>query len=152
MEEIVYFELNNWFTGRDYPPCEPIASWVHEYRFNKDEWCKENKLCVLAGNIDMSQNWCITAPIGWVKENFPQLLSEERYTYTVMAYRYGNPPEEQNFEKAYSDFRRLPDEDGEVLGQFDWRFLDYEEDNFGVRWCNEDGSMDEDEYEEDGEG
>ena len=65
------------------------------------EWCKENKLCVLTGNIDMSQNWCITAPIGWVKENFPQLLSEERYTYTVMAYLYGNPPEEQNIEKAY---------------------------------------------------
>ena len=100
----------------------------------------------------MSQNWCITAPIGWVKENFPQLLSEERYTYTVTTYRYGNPPEKQNIEKAYSDFRRLPDEDGEVLGQFDWRFLDYEEDNFGVRWCNEDESMDEDDYEDDREG
>ncbi len=152
MEEIVYFELNNWFTGRDYPSCEPIASWVHEYRFNKDEWCKENKLCVLAGNIDMSQNWCITAPIGWVKSNFPQLLTDEHYTYTLLVHRGGSEPEKLDYDKAYSDFRRYPDEDGEVLGQFDWRFLDYEEDNFGVRWCNEDGSMDEDEYEEDGEG
>ena len=106
MEEIVYFELNNWFTGKDYPPCEPIASWVHEYRFNKDEWCKENKLCVLAGNIDMSQNWCITAPIGWVKENFPQLLSEERYTYTVTTYRESS--REAKYRKGIFRFPQTP--------------------------------------------
>ena len=28
MEEIIYFELDNWFCGRDYPNAEPFTSTV----------------------------------------------------------------------------------------------------------------------------
>jgi len=149
MEEIVYFELNNWFTGRDYPSCEPIASWVNESKFNDDQWCKDNKLCVLAGTIDMSENWCITAPIAWVQNNFPQLLTDEHYTYTLLVHRGGSEPEKLDYDKAYSDFRRYPDEDGEVEGQFGWMFLEYTEDNFGVTWYEDDWSESDDSDEED---
>lgn len=27
---IYYFELNNWFPGRDYPDDEPFISWMNE--------------------------------------------------------------------------------------------------------------------------
>mgnify|MGYP006916126605 CR=1 FL=1 len=151
-DKVIYFELNNWFSGRNYPPCEPIASWVHRYQFNKDEWCRENKLCVLAGPIDMSQNWCITAPVEWVEENFPQLLTEERYTYQVMSSQAGSTEwKTTDYDKTYNSFRRYPDSDDEdsVHGQFYWRFLDYEEENYGVHWRNDDGSPDDDDYEED---
>ena len=150
MEEIVYFELNNWFGGEDYPPCEPIASWVHEYRFNKDEWCKENKLCVLAGNIDMSQNWCIAAPIEWIEKNLPKILTDEEYTYYILSY-FAGATKKVEHRKKYSDFRRFPDEYGDVEGRFGWSFPEYAEENIGVRWRNEDGSPDEDVDEGDGE-
>ena len=41
MEEIVYFELDNWFRGRDYPNAEPFISWMHDdlnIRFRNDIW------------------------------------------------------------------------------------------------------------------
>ena len=28
--EIVYFELNNWFSGRDYPNEEPFTTWCDD--------------------------------------------------------------------------------------------------------------------------
>jgi len=51
MEEIVYFELNNWFCGRDYPEDEPFIRWLENdcnQQFMDKDWVKENKLCVLA--------------------------------------------------------------------------------------------------------
>jgi hypothetical protein len=30
MEEIIYFELDNWFGGRDYPDTEPFNSWMDD--------------------------------------------------------------------------------------------------------------------------
>lgn len=150
-DKVIYFELNNWFSGRDYPPCEPVAGWVRNGMFNDDGWCRDNELCVLAGQIDMSQNWCITAPVEWVSANFPQLLTEEHYTYYTLKSKPGTIDwewEKVGYDNAYNSFRRYPDPDDEdsVHGQFYWRFLEYEEENYGVRWCN-----DEDEYEEDDE-
>ena len=28
IDDVVYFELNNWFSGRDYLSEEPIYSWL----------------------------------------------------------------------------------------------------------------------------
>ena len=33
--DIVYFELNNWFAGRDYPDAEPFLSWMECNKENK---------------------------------------------------------------------------------------------------------------------
>ena len=44
--EIIYFELNNWMSGRDYPDAEPFITWCsddyHLY-FSDENWVKENK-------------------------------------------------------------------------------------------------------------
>lgn len=118
MEELVYFEVNNWFCGRDYPNCDPFIDWLSNdlnIKFRNDEWAKENKICVLASIVDMSNNFCVTATKKWVEENCPKLLEEEN-----------------------SKFLRYPDEDGDVYGQFDNHFLEYKEYNFGVTWDDED--------------
>ena len=135
--EIIYFEVNNWFGGRDYPICEPISEWVPKYKFNNDEWCRENKLCVLAGNVDMSANWCVAAPIEWIEQNFPKILTDEEYTYYVLVTSAG-VTEKKEYHKKYSDFRRFPDEYGDVEGRFGWSFPEYAEENYGVRWRDSD--------------
>lgn len=129
MTDIIYFELNNWFAGDDYPAAEPFLSWMGndcQLRFIDDAWVRENKLCVVANHVDMSVNFCITATKGWVEQNCPELLT--KYTEFVREY----DPEYE-----------------EVYGRFGTCFLEYEEDNFGVHWneteplwvdCDEEGS------------
>lgn len=76
---IIYFELNNWNKGWDYPDCEPFISWLQDdgnQKFQDDEWCKSNELCVAFEFVDMSQNYKITATRNWVKENCPALLDK----------------------------------------------------------------------------
>ena len=162
-QEIIYFEVNNWFCGRDYPLIEPIKSWVHDNRFSNDTWCKENKLVVMAGNIDMSMNWLVAAPRKWVEDNCPQLLTDEEYGYsTYIWHRDENGQRadiEQKHTKKYSDFLCHPDEgDGpdEIHGHIadDWWFPEYCEENFGVEWNNswwENLQPDDDDDEEDEE-
>ncbi len=143
---ILHIEFNNWFCGRDYPIGEPFETWMsYEHaNFSNDQWCKENKLCVYAGNIDMSRNWTITATREWVEENCPQLLTDEEYDYTVIIYSGGQ--ESRKIEhKKYSDFIVKPDKFGDYYGQFGWPFLEYCEENFGVHYYR-----DPDEYEDDG--
>jgi len=116
MEKIVYFELNNWAAGNDYPNAEPFLSWMEDdckIPFANDGWAKENRICVAATIIDMSQNFCITAPRDWVEKNCPELLTK------------------------YTEFIRCPDEDGSVYGNWDTLFLKYEENNFGVTWVKD---------------
>lgn len=111
MGEIIYFELNNWFSGRDYPAEEPFLSWLKDdlnIRFNNEEWVEENKLCVVRDLVDMSTNFCITATKEWVNENCPNLLT------------------------TYTQYLREPDEDGDVYGRFGHEFLEYCEENFGI--------------------
>lgn len=114
--EIVYFELNNWFAGKDYPNDEPFLRWMHDdlrIKFRSENWCIENELCVVARFVDMSQNFCVTAKKEWIENNCPKLLSE------------------------YKEFLRYPDEDGCVHGRFGSEFLEWEEENFGVTWDDE---------------
>ena len=136
MDEIVYFELNNWFCGRDYPPDGNLKTWVESSQFNNDTWCKENKICVRSGIIDMSENWCITATKDWVEKWCPELLTDKSYTYIVCMYSCGEhtKKEEQGY---YAQFLRHRDEEGEVYGTFGWPFLEYEEGNFGSTYYSE---------------
>lgn len=111
MNDIVYFELNNWFAGEDYPNDEPYLSWMQNdlnIKFRDKEWVMDNKLCVVFDIIDMSANFCITATKEWVENNCPTLLTK------------------------YTEFLREPDENGIVKGRFGHQFLEYDESNFGI--------------------
>ena len=75
---MVYFELNNWACGKDYPNEEPFLEWMANdlgIKFLDEEWVKENYLIVVASNVDMSVNLCITASEAWVEINCPSLLT-----------------------------------------------------------------------------
>lgn len=142
MNEIIYFELNNWVGGDDYPFAEPFLTWCgndeHLY-FNDEKWVKENKLCVVKEYIDMSNNWCVTATREWVEQNCPDLLSDSgTFTTTQVVYKVY-----YTSMHPYCSFLRIPDpKTGVVKGQFGTVFLEYSEDNIGIH-CIEDG---EDEY------
>ena len=118
-EDIVYFELNNWTPGIEYPNEEPFLSWMRNdlnIRLNDEEWVKKNKLCVVREVIDMSINFCITAKREWIINNCPRLLSK------------------------HTEFLRHKDKYGIVCGRFGTDFLKYKEENIGIR--------DAEEYEE----
>lgn len=115
MKDIVYFELNNWMRGIDYPNEEPFITWLRndlQICFNNEDWIEKNKLCVVKTLIDMSQNFCVTATKEWVENNCPKLLTE------------------------YKQFLRYPDENGYVYGQYGDEFMEYSEDNIGIRWSD----------------
>ena len=143
MADLVSFELNNWFSGRDYPSDEPFRSWVSHHTFSDDDWCKDNGLVVLVGNIDMSVNWCITATREWVEQNCPDLLSAKPYQYKTIRSEYDATldkvvSKEILHDGSFSQFIRYPDEDGNVYGRFGWDFPEYCEENFGVHYYEED--------------
>ena len=117
--DIVYFELNNWFAGEDFPDDEPFIGWMSDdlhIRFRNEAWVKENKLCVVACFVDMSQNFCVTATKDWVQENCPKLLTDYQ--------RFIREPEDEEY----------PDE---VYGRFGHEFLQYCEDNIGIEWTED---------------
>ena len=139
--DIVYFELNNWFSGRDYPEEEPFLTWMSndlDLYFENEEWVKENKLCVVAEYIDMSVNFCVTATREWVKANCPKLLDlDAEYTYQIQSQSKDRVWTE-TFNKRYSDFLRCIDEDEIVRGlNSGTAFLPYKEENIGVHWIEE---------------
>lgn len=104
--ELIRFELNNWFEGRDYPNEEPFITWMcndlNQY-FMKENWTKENGLVVTVALVDMSFNYCIVAKKSWVERFCPKLLT------------------------TYSEFVR-------DNSQFDIPFREYCPENLGVRW------------------
>lgn len=114
--DIVYFELNNWFAGIDFPNDEPFLGWMCAFvpKFRKKEWVEQERLVVVSSNIDMSQNFCITATKEWVQNNCPKLLTD------------------------YKNFLRFEDEDGYCYGRFGCEFLPYKEENIGVHYDYED--------------
>lgn len=117
--KIVYFELNDWFSGRDYPNAEPFLSWMqcnkenkYYIQFRDESWIKENKLVVVESLVDMSMNFCITATKEWVEQNCPELLS------------------------TYKEFIRQSDDEA-PYGRFGCPFLEYEENNIGYHYADE---------------
>lgn len=136
MEEVVYFELNNWFRGRDYPVDGKLAEWTEYNQFAYNAWCKDNKLCVVGEMIDMSYNWCIAAPKSFVEENCPELLSDKMYSYETWVYSVDGTDREVHA-KRYADFVRYPKNDGSVFGRFGRRFPEYSEENFGSQWLDD---------------
>lgn len=110
-ENIIYFELNNWASGENYPAEEPFTTWIENDSnifFDNIDWVKKNGLCVYRSIIDMSINFCITATKSWIENNCPKLLTE------------------------YKKFLRYPNEDGYVYGKFYDKFLKYSEKNIGI--------------------
>ena len=152
MKDIVYFELNNWFVGRDYPDAEPFLSWLRDdlnQTLLSDKWAKENKLCIVFTTIDMSFNYCVTATKEWVMKNCPDLLSDKEYDTKFITYgREGNKEHTEHY--SFKQFLRFPDEDGNVYSDFGMEFLPYEEENFGVTavyWDNDyEDWIEDDEY------
>ncbi len=136
MDDIVYFSVNNWFSGRDYPETPNFRKWLGDdfkQTFQNDEWAKENKLCINYGTIDMSWNYTIAAPRKWVESNCPELLTDDEYTYVIISYgKNGNIREE--YKKKYSDFVDHPDENGVISSRFGWPYLEYKSENFGVHF------------------
>jgi len=139
MKEIVYFEFNDWIAGKDFPNDEIFRKWIIDNQFKDNEWCIENKLCVLCGAIDMSMNYCVAAPRTWVEKHCPKLLTDEEYTYKTVRIHCDDKGNEKRtvkeHTKKYSDFICKPDKDGCVYGYNDeWEFPEYKEENFGVTW------------------
>ena len=115
MDNIIYFELNNWMPDDDYPNAEPFIDWMrcdagnnYYIRFRDKEWINKNKLVVVESLVDMSCNYCITAKVEWIKKNCPELLTK------------------------YKEFIVIPEEDEEIpYGRFGCPFLEYTNDNIG---------------------
>ena len=149
-DEIIYFSVNNWFEGQDYPPTDNFRKWLRDdfqQQFKDDKWAKENKLCINFGYIDMSQNYTIAAPRSWVEENCPELLTDEEYTYITCI--YGKDGEKRiEHKKKYSDFVDHPDSCGEVYDRFGWPYPEYKEENFGSNRYDEELSYNEEEEDE----
>ena len=153
--DVIYFSVNNWFCGRDYPDTKKFRKWMGDdlsQTFQDDEWCKENKLCVYCGIIDMSCNYTVSAPREWVEKNCPELLTDKEYSYYfVCSGAKGTWKEE--YKKKYSDFVCTPEEgeDTPVPDQFDMPFREYCEENFGSEYyeTNYWGSDDKDDEDND---
>ena len=155
MEDIIYFELDNWFCGRDFPNAEPFITWMcNDGNSFTDEWCKKNKLCVEAGPIDMSLCFCVTAPRSWVEANCPKLLTEEECGGYSIISRWDEEKNEMVGESKYqsckySKFVCKPNKDGDVYGRLShWPFREYKEENFGVHWNNYYDEENDEEYDE----
>ena len=121
MDNIVYFEINNWSLGKDYPDNEPFISWMSDdlkIKFRDENWIKENKLVVVESLVDMALNYCVTATKEWVQSNCPELLTK------------------------YTQFIRCEEGDDLPEGRFGCPFLEYNEDNVGWHYAveEEDGN------------
>jgi hypothetical protein len=169
-KEVVYFSVNNWMSGENYPPTKNFKKWLGDdfnQSFRNDEWCKENKLCVYYGMIDMSTNYTISAPREWVEKNCPELLTDDEYTYITQQSKYkkklfgGYETIWENVEhkKKYSDFVYSQEDvdEGECDRVGDMPFREYCEANFGSKyyetywWGDDEDDEDEDSDEDDDE-
>lgn len=146
MPEVVYFSVNNWMCGSDYPDTPKFRAWLGNdlnNTFRNPEWVKENKLCVRCGNIDMSANYVVTATKEWVEKNCPELLSDDTYEYWVQV--CGKDGETiKTKKKKFSDFVFHPNESGEVEDGFGWPFLEYCEENIGIHYYEDPSETEED--------
>lgn len=98
MEEIVKFSVNNWTPGIDYPEDFPFCLEGDASPFAHNDWCIQNKLCVVLSFVDMSFNWCITAPKTWVEVNCPCILGSN--------FQYYDYAEHDRFNKPFRDYTK----------------------------------------------
>ena len=160
-KDVIYFSVNNWFCGRDYPDTPNFRKWLGDdlkQSFTNDEWCKENKLCVTCQVIDMSFGYAISAPREWVEKNCPEILTNKEYSYYLITSKpkrkkfggYKYEKIKQEYKKKYSDFVYKP-EDGEDMpdtGLYGVPFREYKEENLGVEWYEDPDEYDENEDNE----
>ena len=165
--DVIYFSINNWMCGEYYPPTENFKKWFSDdlnQSFANDAWCKENKLCVYYGTVDMSTNYTVSASREWVEKNCPELLTDDEYTYITKIGKYKYTMaltsaelvwEDIEHKKKYSDFVYVPEIEGDTpdndyIGNMPFR--EYCEENFGCKYYATDwweDSEDEDSDEDD---
>ena len=168
-QDVIYFSVNNWFSGENYPPTKNFEKWLSDdfnQSFKNDEWCKENKLCVYYGTVDMSTNYTVSAPREWVEKNCPELLTDDEYTYIICQSKakkklfggYKVIWENIEYKKKYSDFVYSQEDvdEGECDEVGDMPFREYREENFGSKyyetgWWEDDEDHTDDEEEEEEE-
>ena len=151
--DVIYFSVNNWMGGTNYPPTENFKKWLRDdlnQSFRNDKWCKENKLCVYYGTVDMSTNYTVSASREWVEKNCPELLTDDEYTYITKIGKYKYTValtsaelvwEDIEHKKKYSDFVYVPKEgedtpDNDYIGNMPFR--EYCEENFGCEYYKTD--------------
>lgn len=167
-DKVIYFSVNNWFCGRDYPDTPNFRKWLGkdmDQYFADDEWCKKNKLCVYHGTWDMSFNYTVSASREWVEKNCPELLTDDEYTYVTQHGSYKKKGlfgkselvwENVEHKKKYSDFVYTPEVEGDTPppDRFDMPFREYKEENFGSEYFKTsywDSDDEEEEEEEENE-
>ena len=151
--DVIYFSVNNCMCDEYYPPTENFKKWLGNdlnQSFRNNAWCKENKLCVYYGTIDMSTNYTVSASRDWVEKNCPELLTNDEYTYTTRTGKYQYNValkdiklvwEDIEHKKKYSDFVYVPEEgedipDNDYIGNMP--FMEYCEENFGCAYYETD--------------
>ena len=167
--DVIYFSVNNWMSGENYPLTENFKKWLRNdlnQSFRNDTWCKENKLCVYYGTVDMSTNYTISASREWVEKNCPELLTDDEYTYItrIGTYKYKEVSKDEELvwediehKKKYSDFVYVPEIEGDTpdndyIGNMPFR--EYCEENFGCKyyetywWKDSEDNEDSDEDDE----
>lgn len=152
-DEIIYFSVNNWFSGRDYPPTPNFKKWLGndlQQTFENDKWAKKNKLCIYHGVLDMSFNYTVSAPRAWVEKNCPELLTDEEYNYVMCTY-HAEGKTCETIKKKYSDFVYKPYEGDETpdKDRFGMPFRKYCKENFGSKYYETNYWDNEDDDEED---
>lgn len=87
MNNIIYFEIDDWCPGQNYPNCEPFLSWMSNETdgspLRDEKWVKKNKICVKIFPIDMSIDFMITAPRSFIEKECPALLKKENQEFIV---------------------------------------------------------------------
>ena len=124
-DEVIYFSVNNWFAGRDYPNTPTFREWMKDdlnLKLRDDDWAKENKLCIYYGVIDMSQNFTVSAPKEWVEKNCPEIIGSE-FEYKPRSWEYVPSPDkhgmpfqeykECNFGSSFYDTEYWDDDEDE---------------------------------------
>ena len=143
-ENVIYFELNDWHKTDSYPPLPIFQKWVKERKFSDEDWCKRNRLCVIAASPDEPlQHWLVTAPLEFVAEYCPELILAKDnpglndYIIDITTISAGDKKrliDREYIHKHITDFLRYPDKFGDVHSKFGigYNFAPYDEENFGV--------------------
>lgn len=132
MEELVYFEVNNWIPGRYYPDNFTFDKWVgnedtdddeddslwRRNTFFDDEFLKKNELVISFGFIDQSFDFCVVAKKSWVEQNCPSLLNEDSKFLAMMR-------------------------DGKLESNFGIPYLEYTAENFGFHYFHKEKDPDD---------